>query len=78
MNKVLYKILKKDRKRGGYTRNIQKGTATKQLDSGRSLSDSMINEIKVTDKILDMKKRLEVSLREDHIRLLYRNQNKRI
>lgn len=59
MNKVLYKILKKDRKRGGYTRNIQKGTATKQLDSGRSLSDSMINEIKVTDKILDMKKRLE-------------------
>ena len=57
MSKELYKILKKERKRGGYTRNIQKETAEKQINSGRSLSDSMINELKYTDRILDLKKR---------------------
>ena len=59
MSKELYKMLKKDRKKGGYTRDIQKETAEKQINSGRSLSDSMINELKDTNRILDLKKRLK-------------------
>jgi hypothetical protein len=59
MSKELYKMLKKDRKKGGYTRDIQKETASKELEAGRSLSEPMLKELEETDKILDLKKSLK-------------------
>lgn len=59
MSKELYKMLKKDRKKGGYTRDIQKKTTTKELEAGRSLSEPMLKELEETDKILELKENLE-------------------